>query len=399
LKNTLDDLALFGGQPEFSQKLHVGRPNIGSRERLFERLNDMLDRRWLTNHGPYVQELEAGIAALTGARHCIALTNATVALEIAIRALGFEGEVIVPSFTFIATAHALQWQNVRPVFADIDPHTHNLDPQRVEEQITECTTGILGVHVWGRPCPVDALQEIANRRGLRLLYDAAHALGCSYHGRPVGNFGDAEVFSFHATKFFNSFEGGAVTTNNDELARKIRLMSNFGFAGVDQVVMLGTNAKMTEPAAAMGLTSLESLDEFIAANYANYCQYRRELDGVPGLSLARYDENERNNYQYIIAEVDAEQAGLSRDELVRLLWPENVLVRRYFYPGCHQMEPYRSRDPQAGLHLPETERLTGRAVSLPNGTAVGQEEIERLSALIHFCLAHSAEIRDRMQTD
>ena len=185
----------------FKEKLHVGRPNIGNREFLSVRINDMLDRRWLTNNGKYVQEFERKIAEFVGVKYCISVCNATIGLEIASRGLGLVGEVIIPSFTFIATAHVLRWQGITPVFADVDPQTHNLDPLAVEKLITSRTTGILGVHVWGRPCNVDALTEIANRRHLKLMFDAAHAFGCSHNGRLIGNFGDAEVFSFHATKF------------------------------------------------------------------------------------------------------------------------------------------------------------------------------------------------------
>src|SRR6185369_3387994 len=205
---------------------------------------------------------EQRVAKMLGVRHCIAMCNATVALEITIRALGLTGEVLVPSFTFIATAHALQWQQIIPVFCDVDPETHCLNPRSVEKMITPRTTGIIGVHLWGRGCDIGSLSEIARSNGLKLLFDAAHAFGCSYEGRMIGGFGDAEVFSFHATKFFNTFEGGAVTTNDDDLAEKIRLMKNFGFAGYDQVIYLGTNGKMSEVSAAMGLTSLESLDDF-----------------------------------------------------------------------------------------------------------------------------------------
>jgi dTDP-4-amino-4,6-dideoxygalactose transaminase len=208
----------LGGAPAFSEKLYVGRPNIGERNRLFARIEDMLDRRWLTNGGQYEQEFEQRICDLIGVKHCIAMCNATVALEIAIRALGMSGEVIVPAFTFVATAHALQWQEITPVFADVNPQTHNIDPRAVERMLTPRTTGIIGVHLWGQPCAVDALAELAARHRLHLLYDAAHAFGCAHHGRMIGNFGDAEVYSFHATKFFNTFEGGAVVTNNDALA-------------------------------------------------------------------------------------------------------------------------------------------------------------------------------------
>ena len=397
MKRSPADLAVLGGPPAFAEPLYVGRPNIGDRGRLLARINDLLDRRWLTNGGRYVRELEARIAEQAGVRHCVAMTNGTVALEIAIRASGLSGEVIVPSFTFVATAHALQWQEITPVFCDIDPVTHNLDPAQVEGLITPRTTGILGVHLWGRPCDVPALADIARRHRLKLLFDAAHAFGCTRGGRPVGGFGEAEVFSFHATKFLNSFEGGAVVTNDGALADRIRLMQNFGFADYDEVVYVGTNGKMTEVAAAMGLTSLESMPEFVEANRRNYRRYRAELSGLPGLALVEYDESEAGNFQYIVLELDEARTGLSRDSLKDVLWAENVLARRYFYPGCHRMEPYRSYFPNAGLLLAQTERLTEQVLSLPTGTAVGPEEIAQVCDIIRLALAHGPELSERLE--
>jgi dTDP-4-amino-4,6-dideoxygalactose transaminase len=395
-KTQLEDLAIFGGTPAFSEKLHVGRPNIGDRDRLLQRINDLLDRRWLTNNGPYVQELEQRIADIVGVKHFIPMCNGTVALEIAIRAAGLTGEVILPSFTFIATAHALQWQEITPVFCDVDPHTYTINPWRVESMITPRTTGIIGVHLWGRPCNVEALTEIAQKHNLKLMFDAAHAFGCSYKGRMIGNFGDAEVFSFHATKFFNTFEGGAVATNNDELAAKIRLMKNFGFARFEEVDYIGTNGKMSEISAAMGLTGLESLDEFVAVNYRNYRQYQRELRSISGVGLLTYNEAEKCNYQYVVLEVDQEIIQFSRDQLVKILWAENILARRYFYPGCHRMEPYRSYFPHAGLLLPETESLGKRVLVMPTGTAVGTEEISKICQIIRLLVQHSNEVKDRL---
>ena len=390
------DLALFGGKAAFSRMLHVGRPNIGNRQRLLDRINDMLDRRWLTNHGPYVEELEQRLSDLLGVKHCIAVCNATIGLELVTRAVGMEGEVIVPSFTFIATAHALQWQEITPVFCDIDPITHNIDPRRVEELITPRTTGLVGVHVWGRPCDIDALTTIARKHNLHLIFDAAHALNCSYQGEMIGNFGDAEVFSFHATKFFNTFEGGAITTNDDALAKKLRLMKNFGFAGRDTVIYIGTNGKMSEASAAMGLTSLESLSEFVKVNYRNYKIYQDIFADLPGFEMIVYNESEKRNYQYIIVEVDETVTGIHRDRIVDLLNAENVRARRYFYPGCHKMEPYRSYFPHAGLLLPETERLTQRVMSLPTGTAMEPEYVHRIGHLLRFAMDHSQEINSRM---
>ncbi len=398
-KQTPADLAILGGSPLFDEMLHVGRPNIGNRQRLHQRLDEILDRRWLTNNGPMVQEFEARLAAYLGVRHAITMANATIGLEIAIRALGLSGEVIVPSFTFIATAHALQWQEITPVFCDIDPETHTLDPAQIERLITPRTTGVIGVHVWGRACDIDALTDLAQRHHLKLLFDAAHAFGSSYHGQKIGGFGDVEVFSFHATKFFNTFEGGAVTTNDDELAAKIRLMKNFGFHGMDNVIYIGTNGKMSEMSAAMGLTSLESLDAFIETNYRNYRAYQRFLADIPGIRMLTFDETEDNNYQYIILEIDEAVTGISRDQLMWLLHAENIRARRYFYPGCHRMEPYRSYYPNAGLLLPETERLVTRVLSLPTGTAVDETMIERICGFIGFVVAHSSEIVPLLETE
>ena len=391
-KASVHDLAVFGAKPLFAEQLHVGRPNLGDRDALMARIGDILDRRWLTNNGRYVQEFEARLAELSGARHAIAMCNATVGLEIAIKALGLSGEVIVPSFTFVATAHALQFQGVTPVFCDIDPHTHNIDPAAIEALITPRTTGILAVHTWGRPCDVDALATIAARHGLKLLYDAAHAFACSAGGRMIGTFGDAEVFSFHATKFLNTFEGGAVVTNNDDLAKRIRLMKNFGFAGYDNVIDVGVNGKMSEVSAAMGLTGLESIDDFIATNARNHALYVDELAGIPGVSVTRYDATERSNYQYVVLEIDEAQTGVGRDRLVDILWSENIMARRYFYPGCHMMEPYRTQFPGAGARLPQTERLVRRVLSLPTGTAVDAATIAGIASVIRVAVAGSSSL-------
>ena len=397
-KQNTHDLAIFGGPPIFQQALHVGRPNIGNREKLLARINDMLDRRWLTNNGPFVLELEQKLAEFLRVKHCISICNATVALEIASRALGLKGEVIIPSFTFIATAHALQWQEITPVFCDVDPLTHNIDPAKIENLITPRTTGILGVHVWGRACDIPQLTAMAEKHHLKLLFDAAHALGCTYHGRRLGSFGDAEVFSFHATKFFNSFEGGAITTNNDALADTIRSMRNFGFAGLDNVTSIGINGKMSEISAAMGLTSLESFDVFVETNRKNYQAYAHGLAALPGIRLIDYDHQEKNNYQYVVIECDEKTAGLSRDVLVKILHAENILARRYFYPGCHQMEPYRSYFPNAGLVLPVTEKLTQLVLQLPTGTALQVNEIEKICELIRFACEQAPAIRAQLET-
>lgn len=396
-KNTLDSLALFGAPPAFERKLHVGQPNLGDRQYFMQRVERILDSRWFTNNGECVQELERELAKYLGVRNVVAVCNATVGLEIAIRAMPMTGEVIVPALTFIATAHALQWQEITPVFCDIDPQTHQLDPKQVEALITDRTSGILGVHVWGRPCEVDALQTIADRHGLHLMFDAAHAFGCSHRGRMIGNFGRAEVFSFHATKFFNSLEGGAIATNDDELARRIRLMTNFGFAGYDNVVHIGTNGKMNEVSAAMGLTSLRSVDEFIAVNRRHHAAYARRLDRIPGMKLLRFDDVERCNWQYVVVEYTPAPGAATRDDLVRALWAENVIARKYFWPGCHRMEPYRTLYPRAAARLPHTDAVAERLLILPTGTGMSPGDIERLCDLLELMVRDGKALRERIQ--
>jgi dTDP-4-amino-4,6-dideoxygalactose transaminase len=387
-KRAARDFALLGGPPTFTTPLHVGRPALVNRRAFLSRVEAILDGHWYTNDGPLVRELEERIAALLGVPHCVAVTNGTVGLEITARSLGLSGEVIVPSFTFIATPHALHWHGLTPVFADISRHSHNLDPAAVERRITRRTSAILAVHLWGRPCAVESLQEIASRHGLALIFDAAHAFAASYQGRMVGGFGAAEVFSFHATKFFNTIEGGAIVTADDNLARRLRLARNFGFAGYDRVVGPGINAKMSEMSAAMGLTLLDELPAMIETNRTIYHLYRQELAGLPGIRLAEYDERERANYQYVVLEVEECEAGLSRDALQRLLWAENVRARRYFYPGCHRQEPYC----QLGLTLPESERLAERVLVLPAAAAVSLADVRAIVGLIQSALAFAPQL-------
>lgn len=370
-----------------NNKLYVGRPNIGNRERFLERVNGILDRRWLSNDGPLLKEFEEKVADFLGVKNVVAMCNATAAIEIACRALDLKGEVIVPSYTFVATAHALQWQEITPVFCDMDPATHNIDPTKIERLITPRTTGIIGVHVWGRGCETFAIEEIAARKNLKVMYDASHGFGCSKGGRMLGTFGECEVFSFHATKFLNCFEGGAVVTNNDELAQKMRLMRNFGFVDFDKVVYLGVNGKMSEVHAAMGLTNLEAIDEIIAINHSNYESYRDELADVKGISVINYDPLEQNNYQYVVIEVDPEVCPRNRDEIVDALHTQNIIARKYFWPGCHRMEPYRSLQPNAALLLSETERISAQVIVLPTGQEVERQIVGRICQQIRKALS------------
>ncbi|HYN06466.1 MAG TPA: aminotransferase class I/II-fold pyridoxal phosphate-dependent enzyme [Vicinamibacterales bacterium] len=393
----LSDLAIFGGAPRFVEPLHVGRPHVVSRAALLERVNVILDRHWLTNDGPYVVEFERELSRRLGVAHCLVTSNATAGLEVLLKACGLTGEVIVPAFTFVATAHAVQWSGLTPVFCDIDRRTHNIDPRDVEAQITTRTTAILATHMWGRACDIDALGAIAGQHRLRLFFDAAHAFGCRYKGRPLGSFGDAEVFSFHATKVVTTFEGGAVTTNQSDLAETVSLMRSFGFADYDQVVSVGTNAKMHEAGAAMGLTSLEAVSGVVDVNRRHHTQYQRELGQLPGVTMIKFDPNDTPNYQYVVAEIDAGHAGIGRDLLQRVLWAENVLARRYFYPGCHRMRPYVRADGCPVRDLPATDDLAAKVLCLPTGTALTSDDIGTVCDIVRYTVEHGHDVTARAE--
>jgi dTDP-4-amino-4,6-dideoxygalactose transaminase len=364
------------------ETLHVGRPNLGDRA-VFEKLvNEIFERRWFTNNGVVVREFEAKLCDYLGVKHCIPVCNATVGLQLVCHALELTGEVILPAFTFVATPHAVHWEGLTPVFADVDLESHTICTNSVESLITDQTSAIIGVHVWGHACDTQRLDDIADRHGLSVMYDAAHAFGCAHQGKMIGNYGRCEVFSFHATKFFNTFEGGAIATNDDQLAEKIRLMTNFGFAGMDRVVHLGTNAKMTEISAAMGMSVFARLDEILQCNQTNYLRYQQHLANTPGLRLFSYDHLEKINWQYIVLEIDEPQFGASRDQVFQHLRDRNIIARRYFYPGCHQMEPYQSLFGDLSSRLPKTEFLCERVLCLPTGSSVGLDDVDEICQLI-----------------
>lgn len=379
--------------PKFSQSkklfkdpLYVGVPNIPPKSKLIPRIIDILNRKWLTNNGKYLHQFENRLSAILGVKHCIATCNATTALEVAAKAMGLKGEVIVPSFTFVATANILKWHNIEPVFCDVNIATHNIDESKIVKLITKKTTGILAVNLWGRPCNIEKLEQIAKKCRIKLLFDSSHAFGCSYKNHMIGNYGDAEVFSFHATKFINTFEGGLITTNNDVLAKTIRLMINFGFSGYDCIDLIGINGKMNEVSAAMGVSSLENMKEIVNVNYRNYVMYRRHLGNVPGVKISRYDEREKNNYQYIVIEIDEDVLGISRDKIIKILWQENVIARKYFYPGCHNMTPYKKQW-GGNVNLCQTNILARSVIVLPTGKNVSVKNIDKICNIIESAIA------------
>ena len=393
-KRALSDLALFGGEPAFSTPLHVGLPNFGDVSALRQRIDEILSSRRFTNDGPFVHELEERVVGVTGAGHAIATCNATTGLQLLARALELNGEIVMPSFTFIATPHAFAWLGLEPKFCDIEERTHTIDPVSLEGAVGKSCSAIVGVHTWGIPCDVPALETLGSRLGLPVIFDAAPAFGCTYGDRPLGSFGTAEVFSLHATKIVNSFEGGVITTNDRELALRLRQLRDFGFTGYDRVGGIGTNAKMSELHAAAGLTTIDALPAILAENLRCYQQYRAALGSMAGLRLLDPSCRGRSNHQYVVLELDEARTLLSRDDLVRTLHAEGVIARRYFTPGCHRSAPYAERE--VGRRLPVTERVSARVIVLPTGPSVTESAIFELVNLLRLVLTQAADFKAKL---
>ena len=355
----------------YIKEFHVGRPNLPDKEKLLKRFSDVIDSGWITNDGTLVRELEKKIACYLGVKHCICVCNATIGLELVQRALNLGGEVIIPSFTFIATANSLRWQKIDPVFCDIKPEDHLIDPTKIEALITPKTSAIMAVPVWGQACNYSALEKIAQRHNIKLIFDSAHAFGCKSGDRYIGGFGDAEVFSLHATKFFSTGEGGAITTNSDELAEKLKYMRNFGFDGYDKTASLGTNAKMSEFAAAYGLAAFNNLENVLNQNKSVYGGYLEIFKDSAEIKFLEYDDTNASNFHYIVARVDRSY----RDQIVDYFHQENIFVRKYFYPGCHRLEPYISEKKYSDLNLPNTEKISSEIIVFPNGYQISEKDI------------------------
>lgn len=393
-------LAILGGIPVFAEPRHVGTPFIPPRELLHASLDDILDSRWLTNNGPFVCSLEDLLAKKHGVTHAVAMCNATIALQLLFRALGLKGEIIVPSFTFIATAHAATWERLEPRFVEISPETHCIDPEAAAAAIGTNTAALLGVNLWGQLCDVERLGQIANDAGIPLILDSAQALGCKtkHHSsdQPTAGGAVASVISLHATKVVNSLEGGAILTNDEALAEELRRLRNFGFAGYDKVVSLGTNAKLNEFSAAFAIRGLECLDNLIHHNRKIRKMYQENLADLPGVSLHDPPTSPTENHHYAVLMINAD-CPLSRDELMLTLWAENVLSRRYFYPGCHRMEPYAGHPATCQLSLPVTEAVAASVLVVPASSAVSSQDVVLISQRIRQALQQNGDVRERLQ--
>jgi dTDP-4-amino-4,6-dideoxygalactose transaminase len=366
----------------FADPIYVTRPLLPPLDDVHARLEEVWKARWLTNVGEQHVRLEHALLERLGVRHLSLFNNGTIALLVAIRALDLRGEVITTPFTFPATPHALAWAGITPVFADIDPVRLTIDPARVETLITPNTTAILGVHVYGVPCDVAALADIATRHGLRLLFDGAHAFGVRCDGRGIGTFGDATMFSFHATKLFHTAEGGAVTCEDSTLRHRIERQKNFGIAGQELVECIGINGKMNELQAALGLSVLAGIDAEIDKRRAILAIYQQRFGGVRGLTLMPELPGVENSYQYCAVRIDAREFGRSRDEVQQILKAYNVFARKYFYPLCSDFDCYRelpSADPSC---LPVARLAASQVLCLPLYGSLEPSDVQSICDIV-----------------
>ncbi len=350
----------------FPEPLYVTRPALPSREEYMETLAPVWEQRWLTNDGELHQQLEQALAEYLEVEYVDLFCNGTIALLVALQALGIDsGEVITTPFTFPATVHVLHWNRVEPVFCDISPENYNLDPGRLEDCITPNTKAILPVHVYGTPCGVDAIDAIAERHGLPVIYDAAHAFGVRHGERSLLCRGTMSVLSFHATKLFTTGEGGAVISHNAESHERIRFLKNFGIADEETVIGPGINGKMSELQAALGLLQLRGVDREIAGRRGIAGLYQSQLAGIAGISMLPVPSGMESNGAYFPIQVDADVYGLSRDALHDALREFNIFARKYFHPLCSHFPCYASLPSASPDHLPVAESLAGRVLCLP----------------------------------
>lgn len=359
-------------------KITVTSPLLPPLDEFQELLKDIWNRKWITNNGYYHKELEKALCEYLKVPFISIFTNGTLPLITALQALDVKGEVITTPYSFVATTHALWWNRITPVFVDIDPETFNLNPDLIEAAITPRTTAIMPVHVYGRPCDTKRIEEIARRHGLKVIYDAAHSFGVEVDGHSILEAGDLSTLSFHATKVFNTLEGGAMIMHSAEEKQQIDYLKNFGFAGETSVVAPGINSKMDEVRAAYGLLNLKQVDTAIEARHRVALRYREALAGVEGVTLPSQPAHVRQNYSYFPILIDEKRFGMSRDALYFKMQEENIFGRRYFYPLITDFEMYRQLPTATPQNLPVATRMAQEVICLPIYHTMTSEEVERV---------------------
>ena len=360
----------------------VTSPLLPNLDEFTESLKEIWESKWITNNGQFHQKLEAALAEYLKVPYVSLFTNGTLPLLTALQALRITGEVITTPYSFVATTHALWWNGIKPVFVDIDLSTGNIDPQKIEAAITPRTTAILPVHVYGKPCETEAIQAIADKYGLKVIYDAAHAFGVEVNGESLLNAGDMSTLSFHATKVFNTIEGGAMVMHDEKTKQRIDYLKNFGFANEIEVVGPGINSKMDEVRSAYGLLNLKQVDAAIAARQKVAVAYRKALRNVDGISFWDDMPGVRHNYSYFPIFVDAEKYGMTRDELYMKMKDQGVWSRRYFYPLISEFSTYRGLESSRPENLPNAHMMADTVICLPMHHALTKEEIDKIIMVI-----------------
>ena len=364
-------------------RITVTSPLLPPLEEFEPLLEDIWQKKWITNNGRYHRELERALCDYLGVEYLSLFTNGTLPLLAALQVLGIRGgEVITTPYSFVATTHALRWNGVRPVFADVDPTTGNLDPDRIEAAITPQTVAIMPVHVYGTPCDTGRIQTIATRHGLKVIYDAAHAFGVRVGGSSVLLDGDISTLSFHATKTYNTVEGGALICHSEEMKQRVDSLRNFGFVSETEVEEPGINSKMDELRSAYGLLTLRHVDDAIAARRRVAERYRVALAKVPGITLLPELPGVQSNYSYFPIFVEAEAYGMSRDALYQKLQEHGILGRRYFYPPISAFSLYKDLPSAAPENLPVATRLSSQVLCLPLHHELGEVDVERILSLV-----------------
>jgi len=364
------------------KKIYVTQPSLPPLDRMMEKLRDIWESKWLTNNGRYHQEFEKALCDFLGIQYCSLVSNGTLGLIIALQALRITGEVITTPFSFVATTHALNWNGIKPVFCDIEEKTLNIDPAKIEALITPKTTAILPVHVYGHPCDIEGISRIADTYGLKVIYDAAHAFGVERDGKPVADFGDMSILSFHATKVFNTIEGGAIVVHDEPMKKRIDFLKNFGFADETTVVAPGINAKMNELQAAFGILQLDYFEQVVRKCAEISAYYRKNLSGVEGISFFNDFSGVKHNYSYFPILVDPQAYRMGRDALYDTLKSNNIYARRYFYPLISSFPTYRGLPSAAPENLPTAEKVSRQILCLPIYEALELSDVGRICEII-----------------
>jgi len=364
------------------ERINVTQPFLPPLEEFTEYLEDIWKRKWLTNNGYYHQELEKALCDFLGVEYISLFANATLALVLALQEMRISGEVITTPFSFVATTHSLWWNNIKPVFVDIEPETYNIDPEKIEAAITPKTTAILPVHVYGNPCNIEKIQEIADIYGLKVIYDAAHTFGVTINGQSLVSYGDLSILSFHATKVFNTFEGGAIISHDGKTKKRIDFLKNFGFAGETTVVAPGINAKMNEVQAAFGLLQLKYFDECLKKRKRIAQYYRENLKNIKGVSYLDDIQGVQHNYSYFPIIIEENLFGICRDSLYEEMKRRNIFARRYFYPLISHFPAYKKLNSAVPENLPVSEWVAKRIICLPIYPGLSKENINRVITVI-----------------